>query len=63
VEFYIWKGLFVAVDFTEALIWQVAYDRDIPVIVNAVEVQQNLKIAEGGFKPQYNVQALIGWHF
>lgn len=55
VEFYIWKGLFVAVDFTENLIFQKAYFRTI----NGV----NTKVTDGGFKAQALLLGMLGWHF
>ena len=59
VEFYIWKGFFVAIDANEHFIFQKAFYRDI----NTTTGMQNFKIIEGGFKPQFSLAGLFGWHF
>jgi hypothetical protein len=58
-EFFIWKGFFVAIDATEHLIIQKALSRDI----TTDQGPQNFKILEGGFKPQFSLAGLFGWHF
>lgn len=55
VEFYIWKGLFVAIDFTEDLLFQKALYRTI----NGA----NTKVTNGGFKAQARMLGMLGWHF
>lgn len=54
-EFYIWKGLFVAIDLTENLIFQQALYKTVGGV--------NTKLTDGGFKAQFNLLGLIGWHF
>jgi hypothetical protein len=54
-EFYIWKGLFVAIDLTENLIFQQALYKTVGGV--------NTKLTDGGFTPQFNLLALLGWHF
>lgn len=54
-EFFIWKGFFFALDFTENLIFQGSYSRTI----NGVST----KVVDSGFKPQFVMAGLIGWHF
>ena len=58
-EFYIWKGLFIALDATEHLIIQKSYYRDITTTTGP----QNFQILSGGFKPQFSLAGLFGWHF
>lgn len=55
VEFFVWKGLFFALDFTENLIIQGSYKRTINNV--------NTEVVAGGFKPQFVLNGLIGWHF
>jgi len=54
-DFFVWKGLFVSLDFTEQLIIQKAYYRTIAGI--------NTKVTNGGFKPHAQFLGLVGWHF
>jgi len=55
MEFFIWKGLFLAVDFTENLIFQGSYYRTI----NGV----NTKVVDGGLNAQALILGMLGWHF
>ncbi len=55
-EFFIWKGLFFAIDFTENVIFQQS-------MYKTVRGVPNTKILEGGTKLQANVLGLLGWHF
>lgn len=59
-ELFIWKGIFFAVDFTEHIIFQQEYKKNI---TDNAGVARNLKIIEGGTKFQANLLGLIGWHF
>ena len=55
VEFFIWKGLFCALDFTENLIFRGSYSRTIAGV--------NTQVIQSGFNPQFVLNGLIGWHF
>ncbi len=59
-EFYIWKGLFVAIDATEHMIIQKSFYRDIDDITGT---PQSIEITKGGFKPHFTLKGLFGWHF
>jgi len=59
-EFYIWKGFYFALDFTEHLIIQKAYYRNINT---ANAGTQNLKLTKSGFNPHFTFAGMIGWHF
>ncbi|MFH1874450.1 MAG: hypothetical protein ABH859_04605 [Pseudomonadota bacterium] len=59
-EFFIWKGLFIAIDATEHLIIQKSFYRNINDIAGTA---QNVKVTQGGFKPHFALQGLFGWHF
>ncbi|MFH1830661.1 MAG: hypothetical protein ABH871_07800 [Pseudomonadota bacterium] len=54
-EFFIWKGFFFAIDFTENLIFQKSFYRTI----NGV----NTKVTDGGLKAQAVLLGMLGWHF
>ena len=56
IEFFIWKGLFFAIDFTENIIFQQSYSRTVNNVPNT-------KIIDGGTKFQANILGLLGWHF
>jgi hypothetical protein len=56
VEFYIWKGIFFAIDLTENFIFQKATRETVGGVPNT-------KITNGGFYAQFNFLGLIGWHF
>ncbi len=58
-EFYIWKGIFLAVDTTESLIIQKAYYKNITTTAGAA----NLKLTDGGLHTQFLLSGLFGWHF
>lgn len=58
-EFLIWKGFFVALDATEHLIIQKAFYKNITTTVGS----QNFKVTESGFKPQFSLYGMLGWHF
>lgn len=55
VEFYVWKGLFFAIDVTENFLLLKSTFRT----VNGVRT----KITSGGFYAQFNLLGLVGWHF
>lgn len=55
-EFYIWKGLFIAIDFTENIIFQKAEYKTVNGVPNS-------KILDGGTKMQAVLLGLFGWHF
>lgn len=59
-EFVIWKGIFVALDFTEHLIFQQSISKSIST-ANAGSV--SFKLTEGGFKPHFSLNGMFGWHF
>lgn len=59
VEFLIWKGFFVALDFTEHLILQQSVRKTITTNAGP----QNFEITKGGFAPQFTLLGLFGWHF
>ncbi|MBT3182851.1 MAG: hypothetical protein HN337_10170 [Deltaproteobacteria bacterium] len=59
-EFYIWKGLFFAVDFTEGIIFQKGFKKNI---TDSGGVARNVSITKSGTIFQFNVQGLFGWHF
>lgn len=59
VEFLIWKGFFVALDFTEHLILQ----KSIRKTITTNAGNQNFEITKGGFKPHFTLFGLFGWHF
>lgn len=59
VEFFIWKGLFIAIDATEHLIIQKAMKKDITTTTGS----QNFTITKGGFAPQFTLSGMFGWHF
>lgn len=58
-EFLVWKGLFLAVDMNENLIFQGSYSRNITTTGGT----KNLKVLDGGFKPSFQLAGLFGWHF
>jgi len=60
VEFYIWKGIFFAVDFTEGIIFQKGFKKNI---TDSGGVPRNVHITKSGTIFQFNAQGLIGWHF
>jgi len=55
VEFYVWKGLFFAIDLTENFILRKSTYRTVGGV--------STKITDGGFYAQFNVLGLVGWHF
>ncbi|MFA5812007.1 MAG: outer membrane beta-barrel protein [bacterium] len=55
-EFYIWKGVFLAIDFTENVIFQKA-------VFKTVRGTPNTKIIDGGTNLQAVLLGLVGWHF
>ncbi len=55
-EFFIWKGLFIALDATEHFIIQKAFYRNITTNAGV----QNFKILEGGMKPHFALTGLFG---
>lgn len=55
LEFFVWKGLFFALDLTENLIIQGSYFTTI--------AGTNTKVIQGGFNPQFVLTGLFGWHF
>ena len=59
-EFFIWKGLVVALDVTENLIFQQAYSR---TITDSTGTPRKMNLTPTGMQPQFNLQGLIGWHF
>lgn len=63
VEFFIWKGFFFALDFTETFIFQKAFSKTFSVTVNGVAQSNSYKITEGGVHPQALFVGMIGWHF
>lgn len=58
-EFFIWKGIFVALDFTEHLIFQQSISKNITTTVGPV----SFKLTEGGFQPHFSLNGIFGWHF
>lgn len=54
-EFLLWKGLFFSLDLNENFIIQKSYWKTIAGV--------NTKVVEGGFKPQFLMLGLVGWHF
>lgn len=60
VEFFIWKGFFIALDATEHLIMQKAFYTNI---TDAAGVSRNTKVTDGGFRPHFSMAGLLGWHF
>lgn len=58
-ELIIWKGIFVALDFTEYLIFQSSISRTITTTAGPV----SFKLTEGGFKPHFSFMGMFGWHF
>lgn len=63
-EFFIWKGIFVALDFTEYLIYQVSISRSINATPTGQATQSvSFKLTEGGFKPHFSLMGIFGWHF
>lgn len=56
VEFFIWKGLFFAIDFTENVIFQQSEYKTVRGVPNT-------KILDGGTQMQANLLGLLGWHF
>ncbi|MFH0799635.1 MAG: outer membrane beta-barrel protein [Pseudomonadota bacterium] len=59
-EFFIWKGFFAALDFTEYLIWEKSISRNI---TTANAGSQNFKLTKGGFNPHFSLLGIFGWHF
>lgn len=59
-EFFIWKGFFMALDFTEHLVIQAAYSRSITTANAGV---QSLKLTKSGFNPHFTFNGMFGWHF
>ena len=55
LEFFVWKGLFFAIDATEHLMFMMDHFRTI----NGT----NTKIIDGGFKPNFQLLGMIGYHF
>lgn len=64
-EFFIWKGFFVALDFTEYFIYQVSIKRNITVtpVAGGPNVPINFELTEGGLKPHFSLMGILGWHF
>ena len=64
IEFFIWKGLFIAADFTQSFIFQKSLYKDIDITDSTgATVSQSTKITDGGLKYQMMFLGLIGWHF
>lgn len=59
-EFFVWKGIFLALDVTENIIFQKSYYKNINDNTGA---PVNTKIINGGTSAQFNLQGLFGWHF
>lgn len=55
-EFFIWKGIFFAIDYTENIIFQQS-------VYKTIRGVPNTEILAGGTKFQANVLGLFGWHF
>lgn len=65
-EFFIWKGFFFALDVTEHLIFQQEVKKTINNVVNLITNETTdlpVVITAGGFKPQFTLSGLFGWHF
>lgn len=64
-EFHIWKGIFVALDFTEYFIYQVAISKTINVstVSGGPTIPISFKLTEGGLKPHFSLMGILGWHF
>ena len=58
-EFLVWKGFFLALDFTEHLIIQKAFTKNITTTAGS----QNFKVTKGGFNPHFSLNGIFGWHF
>lgn len=59
-EFFIWNGFYVGIDATEHLIIQKAFYKNL---TDDAGTTRNTKITESGFKPQFTLYGMIGWHF
>jgi len=59
-EFFIWKGLFIALDATENLIIQQSFTA---TLTDSSGTPRKTKITEGGFRPQFELVGMFGWHF
>lgn len=59
-EFFIWKGFMIALDATENFIIQKAFYRNI---TDAGGVSRSTKLTDGGFKAQFELFGMFGWHF
>ncbi|MFH1652556.1 MAG: hypothetical protein ABIE74_00715 [Pseudomonadota bacterium] len=59
IEMFIWKGLFVGLDVTEAVIFQKGFTKTITTTTGP----QSVKITKSGTKTQFNLMGMLGWHF
>lgn len=65
-EFFIWKGFFFGLDFTEHLIFQAAMKKTISNVTNVADgttADREFTITKGGFAPQFTLFGMFGWHF
>lgn len=60
-EMFIWKGIFIALDATENIIFQATYYKNINPSGGGAAIRT--KILSGGTAAQFNLQGLFGWHF
>lgn len=64
-EFFIWKGLFVALDLTESFIFQTHRTKTISVYDNSTNtpVPEDINVTNGGMDMQFQLNGIFGWHF
>jgi len=59
-EFYIWKGLYVGLDMTEAIIFQKGFTKNL---TDNTGTTRSVKITSSDTVYQFNLMGMVGWHF